>query len=40
MLFGTKVFWRMLLSSVRKLPGDGINWPSDKDESFNLRIDA
>ena len=30
----------MLLSSVRKLPGDGINWHSDKDESFNLRIDA
>jgi len=29
----------MLLPSWRKLSNDGINWPSDKDESFQMKTE-
>jgi palmitoyltransferase len=37
LIFGTTKFYAMFLPSVRKLPCDGVNWPSDKDESFQMK---
>jgi len=39
-IFGTRSVWKMLLPSLRKLNNDGINWPSDKDDSIEIRTQA
>jgi len=37
LIFGTTKIYEMLLPSWRKLSCDGVNWPSDKDESYQLK---
>lgn len=39
LVFGTTKIYLMLLPSWRKLSNDGINWPSDKDESFQMKTE-
>lgn len=39
LVFGTTKIYKMLLPSWRKLSNDGINWPSDKDESFQMKTE-